>query len=159
MFRTQYEPHDRVLANVGTREHILYSPQLDEDGHMELVETGREDIYEQIQSHKDSCDIHTILRRFEAGDTEVLMQRQGNFGDFTTIPKTYADLLNSVIAGEQYFSQLPVETRAKFGHSFQQWMVSMDKPDFAEKMGWNPPSPAPVPDVPIDPVVKEVVTE
>ena len=102
-FRTQFESHDRVLANPGTSEHILYAPQIDENGHLELVETGREDLYDYIQSHKDSCDIHQIMRRFEAGDTEALMKRQGNYGDFTAMPKTYAEMLNAVIAGEQKF--------------------------------------------------------
>lgn len=159
-FRTQFESHDRVLANPGTSEHILYAPQIDENGHLELVETGREDLYDYIQSHKDSCDIHQIMRRFEAGDTEALMKRQGNYGDFTAMPKTYAEMLNAVIAGEQKFMELPVETRARFGHSFQQWLVSMDKPEeFAEKMGWNVGSAvAPAPDAQIDPV-KEVVQE
>ena len=47
---------------------------------------------------------------------------------------------------QQFFEQLPVETRAKFGHSFHAWMSSIGTEDFAEKMGWQHASvPAPVP--------------
>lgn len=138
-FETRFSRRGRFFARPGSRLKKLYQPQLDDSGHFELVEVGVEDIYDQIQSHKESVDIHVILERFVAGDTEALSRRQGNFGDFTEIPSSYAEMLNAVIAGEQYFNSLPVETRAKFGHSFQQWMIAMDKDDFAVKMGWIPP--------------------
>lgn len=136
MFRTQYVPHERVRCNPGTSEHILYSPQFDEHGHFELVESGVEDVYEMIQSHKDSTDIHQILRRFENGDVNALNKVQGVFADVTEMPKTYAEMLNHIIAGKNAFMDLPVETRAKFGHSFERWLAAMDDPvDFASKMG------------------------
>ena len=153
-FSTRYDPHDRVTANSGSRLRILYQAQLDDEGRIDLVECGTEDLYAQIQSHADSVDIHTILRQFEAGDTEALMRRQGTFGDFTEMPKTYAEMLNAVIAGEQKFMELPVEVRARFGHSFQQWLAGMDNPDdFAEKMGWTQPK-----EEPVAPVVQEGVS-
>lgn len=153
-FPTRYDPHERVLTHGGSRIHKLYQAQLDDEGRIDLVETGEEDIYEMIQSHKDSVDIHTILRQFEAGDTEALVRRQGTFGDFTEIPRTYAEMLNAVIAGEQKFMELPVEVRARFGHSFQRWLAGMDNPDdFAEKMGWTQPK-----EEPAAPVVQEGVS-
>ncbi len=136
MFKTQYQPHDRLPCNPGTSEHVLYSPQFDEHGHFELVESGVEDVYDMIQSHKDSTDIHQIIRRFENGDVHALNKVQGVFADVTEMPKTYAEMLNHIIAGKNAFMDLPVETRAKFGHSFERWLASMDDPvDFASKMG------------------------
>ena len=153
MFRTQYEPHERVRAHPGSPIHVLYQAELDDRGHIELVKAGEENIYDMIQSHRDSVDIHVLLKKFMAGDTEVLTRRQASFGDFTEMPSSYAELLNSVIAGQQFFEQLPVETRAKFGHSFHAWMSSIGTEDFAVKMGWQQePVPAPVPSV----EVKEV---
>ncbi len=135
MFRTQYDPPVRVISNPGCRLHKLYHGCVDTDGVFDLVYDGEEDLYEQIQSYAESCDIHTIMKRFEAGDLEVLSQRQGVFGDFSEFPTNYAEILNSVIAGENYFNSLPVEVRAKFNHSFREWMASMDKPDFLDRMG------------------------
>lgn len=135
-FRTQYDRH-RVHARLGDRLKKLYRPQLDDNGHLELVEDGTDDLYAYIQSHRDSVDLHKILERYTAGDVNALNRAQANFGDFTELPTNYAEMLNAVISGEQYFSALPVEVRARFGHSFSNWMSSMDKPDFAEKMGFD----------------------
>lgn len=136
--KTQFDPHARVHSNPGSREKVLYGPHFDDHGHMELVETGREDLYAYIQSHKDSVDIKVILDRFARGDQMALNRRQGFYGDFTQMPTTYAEALNAMISAENYFNSLPVETRAQFNHSFQQFLAQMDKPDFTTKMGFQP---------------------
>jgi len=135
MYRTQYDPHPRFLQEAGSRVKILYGPKYDDQGIMSLVETGKENLYEYIQSHADSVDIHVILKRFENGETDILSRVQSAYGDFTEVPTTYAELLNSVIAGQTYFQSLPVEIRANFGHSFEQFMIGMDKEDFSRRMG------------------------
>ena len=126
-FRTQYEACDRVFSNVGTLAHIIYSPVCDKDGNMHLEESGREDIYDFIQSHKDSCDIHMILARYANGDLTALSKRQGTYGDFTQLPKTYVEVLNSVIGAKNYFMSLSVEEREKYGHSFERFLAEFDK--------------------------------
>lgn len=123
IFKTQFEPHDRVAAVLGDPEKILYSAKFDEMGVMDLVETGRENLYEYIQSHKESCDIHVILERFARGDVGALERVQGVYGDFSNLPKSYADMLNLVHSAEDAFSRLPVDERAKYGHSFERWLV------------------------------------
>ena len=135
--KTQFDDHARVHSNPGNRFKTLYAPRFDDNGVMELVENGRENLYEFIQSHKDSTDIHVLLDRYQRGDESVLSRRQGLYGDFTQMPNTYAEALNAMISAENYFNGLPVETRAKFGHSFQQFLVSMDKPGFMEAMGFQ----------------------
>lgn len=122
-FKTQFEPHDRVAAVLGDPDKILYSAKFDEKGVMDLVETGRENLYEYIQSHKESCDIHVILERFARGDVGALERVQGVYGDFSNVPKSYADMLNLVHSAEDAFSRLPVDERAKYGHSFERWLV------------------------------------
>lgn len=135
MFRTAHVPHDRVHSCAGSRIRPIYAPVFDKHGVMDLEQTGQEDIYEYIQSHKDSVDIHMILKRFEQGDVSVLSRVQGTYGDFTQMPTTYAEALNAMISAENYFNSLPVETRAKFGHSFQQFLAQMDKPEWLDKIG------------------------
>lgn len=133
-FRTQFD-RERVFSDVGSRERILYAPEFDSNGHMELVETGKENIYNFIQSHKDSVDINLILKRFANGDASALSKRQGAFGDFTQLPTSYADMLNKVMRGEEYFQNLPVDVRSKFNHSFAEFMASMGTDDFFSKLG------------------------
>ncbi len=123
IFKTQFDPHDRVSAVLGDPAKILYSAKFDDKGVMDLVETGRENLYEYIQSHKESCDIHVILERFARGDVGALERVQGVYGDFSNVPKSYADMLNLVHSAEDAFSRLPVDERAKYGHSFERWLV------------------------------------
>lgn len=132
--KTQFQEHARVHANPGSREKVLYSPQFNEDGTMQLIEAGKENLYEYIQSHKESVDINVILKRFARGDVTALQRRQAMFGDFTDAPSTYAEALNSMIVAEQYFNSLPLETRAKFDHNFHRFLVSLDRPDFQQML-------------------------
>lgn len=140
-FRTQFDSHERVGQPVGSRVKTLYGPVFDKQGHMTLEEIGKENVYDYIQSHADSVDIHVILKQFEQGDPSVLSRVQGAYGDFTQMPRTFAEALNTMIAAEQYFNSLPVETRAQFGHNFNQFIASMDAPDFTTRMGITPQAP------------------
>lgn len=134
--KTQFDSHDRVRTNPGCREKQLYKAHVNENGVIELKEDGKTSLYDEIQSYKDSCDINVIVKRYAAGDVDVLARKQGVFMDVTPFPKTYRELLDSVIQGEEYFMSLPVDVRAKFNHSFTEWMSAMDDmPSFVEKMG------------------------
>lgn len=156
LFRSPFGSHERVHKNLGNSEKVLFTSRVDEAGNIELVPSGKEDLYAFIQSHKDSCDIHVLLARYANGDPDALSRVQGAYGDFTEMPKTYAELLNAVIAGENMFNSLPVEVRAKFDHSLEKFMVTMDDmPKFLEMIGYEqtPPAqepPAPSPDSPSD---------
>lgn len=142
MFRTQYSTPVRFHAEPGSVWHTTYQAKVDDRGHIDLVVSGRENIYEEIQSHKDSTDIHVILQRYNNGELDALSKVQGVYQDLTQMPKTYAELLNALIAGENYFNSLPVETRAKFNHSFYEFMAGMDHADFFERLGITPDVPA-----------------
>lgn len=157
-FKSHFDEHKRVPQNPGDPEKIIYSPVFDKEGNLDLQPSGKENLYDFIQSHAESVDIHVILERFARGDVTALSKVQGTYGDFTTIPKTYADLLNAVIQGEAYFMSLPVETRAKFDHDFHKWMAGMDDmPSWLSAMGLEPSS-APS-DVSPQPVLPEAVKE
>lgn len=135
MFRTQFQPHERVLTNHGSRDKIVYGPVYDENGVLDLEVIGKEDFYGFIQSHKDSVDLKQILQRFANGDVSALSKVQGTYGDFTQFPSTYAEALNTMIQAEQTFQALPVETRAKFGHSFSQFLAQVGTPGWLSAMG------------------------
>lgn len=124
-FQTQFRKPERFLSNPGSPVKILYGPEFDDKGRMTLVEKGRENLYDFIQSFKESVDIHVLLKRFANGETDVLSKIQGFYGDFSEFPRTYADLLNTVNEGEAFFNGLPVEVRSKFGHSFPVFMSAL----------------------------------
>lgn len=141
-WKTQFENHGRVHSKHGERDHKLYGAVYDESGRVMLEEKGTESLYDYIQSFADSVDIHVILKRFANGESDVLSKVQGFYGDYTQLPTDYAQLLNTVNAGEDMFKSLPVEVRAKFGHSFNEFMTALCDGSLVERMGYEPPSPA-----------------
>lgn len=140
-FATQFTPRQRVHEVLGSREKQLYSPIYDDRGVLHLRETGKHDLYAEIQSHRDSVDIHVLLARYRNGDTEALQRIQGAYGDFTQMPTTFAEALNTLIAAEQYFQSLPVDVRSRFGHDFNRFIASMDSPTWAADAGIEMPKP------------------
>lgn len=139
-FRTQYEDRAPVYQEPGSPIKLVYSPRYDESGVLDLAVTGKENIYDFIQSHKESTDIHVLLTRFANGETDILSRMQGFYADVSDMPKTYAEVLNAVIVGEETFARLPVEVKQRFDNSFAVWLSSMDSPDFASRMGVTPPA-------------------
>lgn len=146
VFRTQYSDRVPVRANVGSPVKITYGGHYDERGRVVLEEKGRENLYDFIQSHRDSVDINKILARFANGETDALSKVQGFYADVTSFPSNYAEALNRIQECEEMFRSLPVETRAKFNHNFAEFLASTGSQDFLEKLGMlkedAPPSPA-----------------
>lgn len=138
-FKTQYDDHARVHVDPGDPVKTLYGPIFDKNGVMSLQEIGKHDLYGEIQSHADSVDINVLLARYAQGDVGALARVQGAYGDFTQMPATFAEALNTMIAAEQYFMGLPVDVRAQFGHDFHQFIASMDTPEWTSKLGIGQP--------------------
>lgn len=154
-FTTQFRNHQRVHSNPGSRIKKKYGAIYDEKGRLELEEKGTENLYDYIQSFAESCDIHVILKRYSNGEVDVLSKVQGMYGDFTQFPATYAEMLNRVIEGENFFKELPVDVRGKFGHSYSEFLASIGSPEFFDALGLNKSDV--VPEVSPDPVLPEVV--
>ena len=57
VFPTQFDARDRIISNSGDRIKQLYEARVDNQGHIDLVESGTEDLYDYIQSFRESCDI------------------------------------------------------------------------------------------------------
>nr|DAH83097.1 MAG TPA: Scaffold protein [Microviridae sp.] len=151
-FKTQYHARDRIFADPGSPIHITYAGHYDEKGRVVLEESGRENIYDQIQSHAESCDIHVLMKRYMNGDATALSQAQGQYLDATQFPKTYADMLNFVNDQERAFMALPVDVREKFGNSFSEYLAASGEPDFLDRLGFKKEEPTPaIPEVKEEP--------
>lgn len=153
VFPTKYTERKRTRSKVGSRLQPTYKMHVDDFGKRELKEVGKVDIYSQIQSYKDSCDINLLLQRFARGDESALSKIQGVYGDFTQMPKTYAELAQRVIDAENIFNQLPIETRREFNFSPSEFFSSIG----TEK--WNSLFAEPKPDIQPPEQVPPVVTE
>ncbi|MCI9476501.1 MAG: hypothetical protein HFE71_08540 [Emergencia sp.] len=106
-----------ITSSVGSSMQPSYKMTVEKDGQRVLKHVGETDLYAEIQSHKDSCDINYILQRFAQGDQTALSKIQGVYGDFTQMPTTLAELQQRVVDAESLFYNLPVDVRAEFNHS------------------------------------------
>lgn len=147
-FPTQFE-RQRVFSNVGSPIKTTFQLHYNEDGTEDLVESGTIDLYAMIQADADTVDIYNIVKRFENGDPSVLSRVQGTYGDFTEMPKNYAEVLNVAIKARADFDSLPVETRANFNHSFEQYLSTVGQEGWFEKLGIKK-------EVPVEPIEKEI---
>lgn len=138
MFKTQYDARDRILTNPGSPVKKTYGGTYNERGQLQLVEKGEEDLYGYIQSFAESVDINVILARFTNGESDALSKVQGFYGDITGMPTTYADALNRIDDCREMFQSLPLDVRAKFNHSFTEFLASSQADDFLEKLGIRP---------------------
>lgn len=134
---TQYD-HPPVADSVsGDRYHTTFTGKYNSSGVLELVETGKEDIYDMIQSHADSVDIHVLLKRYANGEMDVFEKREGQYFDATEMPTTFAEMLNIVNNAKATFDSLPQELRNKFDQSFEVFLAKMDSPEFGDLMGFK----------------------
>lgn len=136
-FPTQYTETPRMYCNSGSKIVKLYKPQFDKNGHFELVEDGEDNLYEMIQSYKDSVDIHVLMKRFENGDIDALNKREGFYADISEYPTSYAQMFNLMQSAEDNFMQLPPDIREKFNNNFKEYLVESQEnsSSFLSKLG------------------------
>ena len=137
MFDTQYTPHDRIVANAGSPVKVLFRGRYDANGCVVLEKSGEENLYDFIQSFRDSVDLNVILARFSNGEVDALSKVQGFYADVTEFPKNMAEALNRINQAEEMFKALPLETRQKFDCSFEQFLAQSGTEDWLSKMGFN----------------------
>ena len=139
MFRTQYTEHDRFLTTPGDTVKKVYSPRWREDGNLELVETGSINIYDEIQSHRDSVDINVLLAKYaKTGDVSILNKVTSQYMDVSGLPTSIAGFYNLLEDGRRLFDGLSVEQKSKYNNSFEQFIFTQGRQPKAD------PVPAPV---------------
>lgn len=124
----------RFYTCPGTNIHIVFSPEIQKDGSIILVEIGKEDTDEIIQSYADSVSLEAILARFVNGDVSALNRYQPIYADMTNAPKNLAESLQLFINAEKAFNALPADVKKEFNNSYTEWIFSSQNPEWAEKM-------------------------
>lgn len=132
VFKSRYSlKREPVFSVAGDGIEHTYKLKVDDNGVRKLKRVGKINAYEHIQSFADSTDIHVILQRFAAtGDTSLMNVRQGMYGDFTSLPKSMADMMQRVIDAEHLFASLPIDVREQFNHDPSQFFARMGTPEF-----------------------------
>lgn len=132
VFRNQYDNRgDCDCTCHGRMEKPTYTAN--EDGLP--VESGTVNIYDEIQSHRESVELSTLLQRYAQGDISALNQIEGVYADVVDMPSTYAELFNRVRDAENSFNALPEDVRSLFDNSPVSFWQSIGTPEFASKIG------------------------
>lgn len=135
MFRTLYTEQKRFFSSAGDRFVPQFDSKINANGVLTLEETGKYDLYDEIQSYKDSCDVKTILARFHSGETDVLEKYTGAYLDTTEFPKTYAEFQQHLINANNMFDSLPSEMKQKFNNSVSEFFAQFGSDEWSDKLG------------------------
>lgn len=122
-------------SDAGTNIHIIFSPVVDKLGNIDLVESGKEDTDAIIQSYAPYCDINIIMANAMQGDLSGLNRVRGTFGDFTDMPKTYAEFLQLQIDSNKMFEKLPPDIKKQFDNDPNKFMVDAGSEEWLNKLG------------------------
>lgn len=123
-----------IVSNPGNPIKPVYKPIVNKDGTITLVQEGFVNTDEEIQSYEDSVDIDVIVARYMNGDLEALNKHVGQYGDFTEMPKTYAEVLQMQIDAKNTFMRLPVEIRQKFDNDPNQFFAQSGTEEWYSKL-------------------------
>lgn len=115
----------KFVSNSGSRFRKLYHGVVQENGDIELVYDGVEDVKKKMEMDAVGTDLPTIIARATAGDPTAFRKDSGFFGDVVGMPKTYAEILNTVNDARTKFEKLPLDVRQKFDSSFEKWFATM----------------------------------
>ena len=134
-FGTQYTKRERYYSPSGSKFRNEYKIEIDKKGHKSLHKVGEKDIWSEIQSYKEECDIGNIIARAAAGDLNALNQRKGIYADITNTPRDLAEAQNNIVKLNNEFYKLPVEIREKFDNSKERFVQEFGSVEWYEKMG------------------------
>lgn len=135
--RPDFRQKEVFWSEVGTRIHIIYGPKVEPDGSVSIVPVGKEDIQSRIEAARSSTDMAYILKQLELGNDSVLSARDDAlFGDFTQMPRTYAELLQLQIDARRTFDSLPLDVRNRFDNNCDKFvaLAGTDPTEFFRKL-------------------------
>ena len=94
----------------------VYELDISPNGEKKLICTGTVDINEQINAHKDSCDLKTILERHNMmGTLDSLAHSEGNgIVDLTRVPNNLHEVKKLLDNADKIYNNLKPEVKAKY---------------------------------------------
>lgn len=126
---------DVPCTNNGERLITVYKLSYDDDGTKELVVDGYKDVYEEIQSHADSVDIHKIVERCTMiGDMSELYKTEGFYGDLAMFPTTRAEALQMLAEAQNIWDKLPIDVKKKFDNNVDNFFSTAFTDEWTKKL-------------------------
>lgn len=122
----------------GSKFHIRYEGQLQDNGELKLIEVGRDDIQEMIEADRIKTELSVILDKFNAGDVSVLHRYNPMYADISGIPKSLIEAQNMLDSLRADFDMLPISIKEKFHNDYYKWIGSYGNSYWLSAMGISP---------------------
>lgn len=129
-----YCQDEKFVSEPGDRYRPIYTSQIMDDGTIELIQTGVEDLQEIYNSQRDTCDVSLLAERFLAGDESALHRSNPVFLDLLGMPKTLMEAYQLQQRAEAAFDTLPAEVRERFGQDFGRFLAGAGTPEWFEAL-------------------------
>lgn len=116
---------DHTYICPGSRVVPLFHMEVNLKGYPSLVKDGEHDLYAEIQSYADTCDLQNVLANFDlSAGVAPMSYEDAKDGvvdfvrdDLAGSPGTIGNIFNDARACDDFFARLPLDVREHFGHS------------------------------------------
>lgn len=125
---------EKFVSVPGDRFRPVYTPEIQADGSIELVQTGVEDLQEYYNSQRDTCDVNVLVQRYLSGDESALQRGNPVFLDLLGAPKSMMEAFQIQYRAQACFEQLPAEIRDQFDSDFGKFLAGAGTPEWFEKL-------------------------
>ena len=121
-------PKQHEYAQGGFKKVInKYEDLLNEKtGKMETKITDKIDVYEKIQSHKDSQLLESIIKRYEIDiDKNQVKEIHEDIIDMTAMPETMTEAYSMIKQVENEFNERPAEIKRAFNNNVGEYVAGI----------------------------------
>lgn len=138
MFRTMYDRDElsKICSCPGSGVREEYQLRINKDKEETLELVGKSSLYDYIQSHADSVDIHKILERCAMiDDYSILNRMPAQFMDVTEMPKTLAEAYSMVQDAKSMFDRMPTSVKESYNNNFVEFLSGLGSEKFYKVVG------------------------
>lgn len=136
-FKKPYEDFKRTETPAGNPIVKKYEHRIDDFGAKKLKEIGERNIYEEIQEYLEDSKIENLINRVISGDVSML-RPDGQYIDLTAMPKNMIEAQQIINDLQNTWKGLPVDLRAKYNHSVEEFIGASGTAEWMEDMGLAP---------------------
>lgn len=138
-WRDRCSRENRFRCNCGNSVKIELQLAISDVGCRELVPCSTHDLYAEIQSYRDSCDMQTLLKTIDPNSLANAVSTykvddimNSGIVDYTQMPDTLGGMYNLVRKADNLFSGLPATVRAEFNNSVKVFVSKFGTPEFSD---------------------------
>lgn len=126
----------RYYCRSGSPVRMTFKLGIDtKTGAEELFVTGFENFQKMIDDAAESCDLNVIITRVRNGELDLLSKNKGMYGDFTNMPQTLQELMQTRIDAKYMYENLSSDVKKNM--SFDDFMKDAGSKDWLKNLGFN----------------------